>query len=96
MGYLQFLAVPSAEEINCICIRIKFIGVTDDCHEPIKAFFMSTRPVISKKIKPPVRTLIFHNRTDAFCSVVVPFRCSAFRFTQKVPISLQIPSIRKI
>ena len=37
MECLEFPAVPSTEEINCICIRIEFVNITYDCHKSVKA-----------------------------------------------------------
>ena len=37
MERLEFPAVPSAEEINCICIRIEFVNIAYDRHKSVKA-----------------------------------------------------------
>ena len=38
MKCFEFPAVPSAEEINRICIRIEFVNITYDRHKSVKAF----------------------------------------------------------
>ena len=35
MECLKFPAIPSAEKINCICIRIEFISIAYDSHKPV-------------------------------------------------------------
>ena len=38
MECLKFPAIPSAEKINCICIRIEFISIAYDSHKPVETF----------------------------------------------------------
>ena len=38
MECLKFPAIPSAEKINCICIRIEFICIAYDSHKPVETF----------------------------------------------------------